>query len=551
MTNGPDTDKDAPEPVAPAQPSAEPPYDWRRGVALGTVSLIVGLTQGLGIFLVNNNLTGVQGELGATAAEASWLTTAYFATALSATVLLTKIRLQFGLRRFAEWAIVGYVLVVAVHLVAQDLSTAVAARAALGLAASPLTTLALLYMLEAVPKPYALVGVTLGFATLQFGAPLSRIVSESLLQTASWRGLLLLDVALALASLAGIVLVRLTPPPLQKVLNRGDLVSFFFYGAGLALLCVFFSQGRLNWWTDAAWLGWCLAGGIGSLGVYVLVELYREHPLLDLRWIFKIPLLRLLLTVLLFRIVLSEQPVGAITMMNTLGFNNDQMHGLFVWVTFGTAAGFALSLLALPTMSLRAPALTALVLIFIAALIDGNSTSLTRPSDLYISQTLLAVGTSMFLMSSLLVGFIPVIQDGLKNVVSFFAVFSATQMMGSLIGSAWLSTYLADHQRLHYVNVVQSLLLSDPQVATRIAQSASLYGAVVTDPGQRGALGVASLAAQATRESSVLAYNDLFHLVAILAALTFVWLSGVTVHLYLQKSRAEKALAASAIPVAA
>jgi MFS family permease len=536
-----------PTPQEPSmQPIADPPYDWRRGVALGSVSVVVGLTQSLGIFLVNNNLTGVQGELGATAAEAGWLTTAYFATALSATVLLTKMRLQFGLRRFAQWAIVAYLIVVAIHLVTQNLSTAIAARAALGLAASPLTTLALLYMLEAVPKPYALVGVTLGFATLQFGAPVSRIVSESLLEIASWRGLLLLDVAFALLSLAGIVAVRLTPPPLQRVLNRGDLVSFLFYGAGLALLCVFFSQGRVSWWTDTTWLGMCLAGAIASLGIYVLVELHREHPLLDLRWIFKIPLLRLLFTVLLFRIVLSEQPVGAVTMMNALGFNNDQMHALFLWVTFGTAAGFGLSLLALPTMSLRAPPLTALVLIFVAALMDANSTSLTRPSDLYLSQTLLAMGTSMFLMSSLLVGFVPVIQDGLKNVVSFFAVFSATQMMGSLIGSAWLSTYLAEHQRLHYANVIQSFLLSDPQVATRIAQGAATYSGVVTDPGQRAALGVAALAQQATRESFVLAYNDLFQLVAILAAVTFVWLSGVTVHLYLQNVRAAKAMASSA-----
>lgn len=513
-------------------------YDWRRGLALGLVSIIIGLTQSLGIFLVNNNLSSVQGELGATVAEAGWLTTAYFATALSATVLLTKMRLQYGLRRFAEWAIVAYLIVVAVHLVAQDLSTAIAVRAAMGLAASPLTTLALLYMLEAVPKPFALVGVTLGFATLQFGAPLSRIVSESLLQADSWRGLLMLDVALAFASLAGITAVKLTPPPLQKVLNRGDVVSFVLYGAALAMLCIFFSQGRVNWWTDTAWLGLCLAGGVACLGLYVAVELQRKNPLLDLRWIFRIPLLRLLFTMLLFRIVLSEQPVGAVTMMNSLGFNNDQMQVMFMWVTFGTAVGFGLSLFALPTMSLRAPALVALVLIFIAALMDSSSTSLTRPDDLYLSQTLLAAGTSMFLMSSLLVGFVPVIQDGLKNVVSFFAVFSATQMMGSLIGSAWFSTYLADQQRLHFANLVQSFLLQDPIVVARLQQGSATFGGVITDAVERNTQSLAILAQQASREAFVLAYNDLFHLIAILAAITFVWLSSVTFHLHRQRVKA-------------
>lgn len=535
------------ETVPPTVAAVVVPYDWHRGVALALVSTLIGLTQGLGIFLVNYNLTGLQGSLGATATEASWLTTAYFATALSATVLLTKMRMQFGLRRFAQWAIAAYLVVSAIHLLANDMTSAIAARAALGFAASPLTTLSILYMLEAVPKPFAAVGVTLGFATLQFGAPLSRIVSETLLDTGSWRGLQLFDVALACASLGAIALVPLTPPPLQKVLRTGDLLSFFLYATGLALLCVFFTQGRSSWWTDASWLGWCLAGGIASLGLYVLVELSRKQPLLDLRWIFRPSFLSLLFTVLLFRIVLSEQPIGAVTFLNSLGFNNDQMHVLFWWVTLGTAAGFAASLLALPTLSLRAPALVALILIFVAAVLDANSTSLTRPADLYLSQTLLAIGTAMFLMSSLLVGFLPVIQDGLKNVVSFFAVFSATQMMGSLIGSAWFSTFLADRQKLHYAHLVQSMVLSDPLVADRVARNAGAFAGVVNDPAQRAALGVATLAQQATRESFVLAYNDLFQLVAVLDAMTFVWLSIVTLRLMRRAARARRTAEAVAV----
>jgi hypothetical protein len=258
-------------------------------------------------------------------------------------------------------------------------------------------------------------------------------------------------------------------------------------------------------------------------------------------------MLRLTFAVLLFRIVLSEQPTGAITLMNTLGFNNDQMHPLFGWVALGTAVGFLLSLLALPTRSFRIPALTALVLIFAAALLDGDSSSLTRPNDLYFSQTLLAIGTAMFLSSSLLLGFIPVIMDGMKNIVSFLAVFSASQQLGSLIGSAWLSTFLADRQKLHYAQLLEPLILADPQAAARIAQGAAAYAGVVNDPVQRGALGVASLAQQATRESFVLAYNDLFQFVALLSAGTFVWLAYFAVRNHLRTTAAAKAVVDAAV----
>src|SRR5258708_7854983 len=47
----------SPPPASPAAADAQP-YDLRHGLACAGVSLLVGLTQGLGIFLVNNNLTG-------------------------------------------------------------------------------------------------------------------------------------------------------------------------------------------------------------------------------------------------------------------------------------------------------------------------------------------------------------------------------------------------------------------------------------------------------------------------------------------------------------
>ncbi len=500
------------------------PWDWRRGLALAAVSALIGLTQSLGVYLINNNLTGIQGALGATAAESTWLTSAYFATNLSATVLLTKMRIQFGLTRFAQWGIVAFLVASAVNLSAHTLPSAIAARAALGLAAMPLTALSFLYMVEAAPPERKALGIMLGIATQQFGSPLSRILSGSLLQIGSLQCLEVLNVALACACLAATIAVRLTPPPPIKVFNPGDVFAFLLYACGFALICIFFTQARLNWWTDTAWLGVCLASGLGSLGLYVLYDLQRQRPLLDLRWICSPSMIRLIVVILLFRLVLSEQPVGTVTFMNALGFNNDQMHVLFAWSCLGTAAGFGISVSALPSMSLRLPAFIALLLIGIAAALDANASSLTVPADLYVSQTLLAAGTAMFLMSSLLVGFIPVIMDGMKNVVSFLAVFSATQTLGNLMGSAWLSTFVVDHQKLHFARLVQPMVLANPQVAARILQGTRTYGGSIADPAMRGVHGVSALAQQAIRESFVLAYVDLFHLIALLAAITFVGL---------------------------
>ena len=526
----------APAPAAVAPPP--PPYVLRDGLAMAAVAVLLGITQGLGINLVNSNLTGVQGALGATATEASWLTTAYFATNISASVLLTKVRYQYGLRWFADVVIGMYLLLAVAHLFTQHLGSAVVVRAALGLAAAPISSLTVLYMIQAFPPAKIFTGVVLGFAALQIGAPLSRVISEDLLQIGQWQGLNMLDAALAILCMAAINVVRLRPMPTQQMFARGDGIVFALYASALALICVVLTQGRLHWWSDTPWLGVCLAAALLLFGLYVAAELQREKPLLDLRWLVSPFMLRFMGAVLLFRIVLSEQTVGAVGLMNTLGFTNDQMHLLFLCVTLGTIAGFLAALIALPSQKFGVLGDIALVLIIVSALMDGDATVLTRPHDLYVSQTLLATASAMFLASALLQGFSNVIAGGMKNFITFIAAFSGGQALAGLIGQAWLSTLLVDRQRLHYSQLVEHIQLSDPQVAQRLAQLGGAYASNIDDSAARATQGLTLLSQQVTQQSYVMAYNDLFHTVALVSTLGFFVFAGVKTHRWHRSRRA-------------
>ena len=502
-------------------------YDLRHGIACGMTGLLLGLAQGLGLYLVSSNLAAIQGSLGATAAEASWLTTAYFATALSSTLLLTKVRLHFGLRPFATLGLIAFVLVSALHLLTNTLSSAIAVRAALGLASAPLSALAVFYMIEAFPKRLAAVGLLLGFAALQVGLPLSRVISVGLLELGQWHGLFLLDVALAVLSFAAIHVVSITPTPQQHAFCPGDLLAFPLYAVGLALLSVVVSQGRLHWWTDAPWLGVCLAGAIMSIGLYVLVDLNRRRPLLDLRWLASPYMLRFMVAVILFRIVLSEQTIGVVGLMTVLGQSNEQMQTLFALATMGILAGFAMAIVVAARNGMQWLAPLAALLVVAVAWWDSDATALTRPSDLYMTQTLLAVAVAVFFAASVLLGYGPVIQDGSRNIISFLAAFSAAQYLGSLFGLAWISTLVAERQQLHYTALTQHLSTADPQVSTRLAQLAGSVAHVVTDPAARSAQGLSLLAQQVTRESFVLAYADVFQAIAAIGVGMFVWLAAL------------------------
>jgi hypothetical protein len=62
-------------------------------------------------------------------------------------------------------------------------------------------------------------------------------------------------------------------------------------------------------------------------------------------------------------------------------------------------------------------------------------------------------------------------------------------------------------------------------VAARVQSGGSAYGGLLADPSLRNLAGIRSLANAATREANVLAYNDVFMLIAVIAVLTMIWLS--------------------------
>jgi MFS family permease len=485
--------------------AADQAFDLRQGLASAAVSLVCGITQGLGWQLVNTNLAAIQGSLGATAAEATWLTTAYFSTAITSILLVSKFRVHYGLRALANAGAGAFLAIAVLHLFTSSLPSAIAVRAAHGIAAAPLAMMAIFYMVQAFPQRLMPAGVVLGLGTLQLGAPLSRIVSQDLLELGLWHGLYLLDVALALLTLAAINAVKLKPLPREDALSRGDFISFPLWAAGVALLCVVITQGPQHWWRDSAWLGVALAAAIACLGLFAAVELNRERPMLNLRWIASPYVLRLVATVIVFRLVISEQ-AAVIGLLGALGLTNDQLHGLQWLVLAGTVAGLFVAIALAIRVSPIAAGIAAAVLIAAGAWLDAGSSALTRAPEVFLSQTLIALGASMFFAASVLVGFGRIAKDGMKDAISFFAIFPAAQFIGTLLGTAWVATFIADRREHNLSALAEHLTLADPEVAMRVARQ-----------------GIGALAQEATREATLLAYNQLFHVIAAIAVGIIVW----------------------------
>lgn len=509
-------------PSLPGSPST-PLHPTHKRWLFALVGVLVAITGGLGNALVIANLQYLQGALGATTAEMAWLPAAYVMTNVCMNLLLVKFRQQFGLRAFTEVFLVLYALVTFGHLFVNDLNSAIAVRAAHGMVGAALSSLGLYYMIQAFPAKWRLKALVLGLGTAQLALPLARLFSEDLLQIAEWRGLYLFELGLALICLGCVFLLKLPPGDRFKTFEKLDFLTFAILATGVALLCAVLSLGRIDWWLEAPWIGIASACSLVLIMAGLAIEHNRANPLLMTRWLGSGTMIRLALAVILIRMVLSEQSTGAVGFMQMLNMSYQQMHTLYVVMLAGAIAGLVVSALTINPAHLLMPLIISLALMATGSVIDSFSSNLTRPQNLYISQFLLGFGGTFFLGPTMVLGTKNVLTNP-RNLVSFSVMFGICQNLGGLIGAALLGTFQIVREKYHSSMIVEHLTLLDPRVAARVQSGGSAYGGIIADPELRNLMGIRSLATAATREANVMAYNDVFMLIAIIAILTMIWI---------------------------
>ena len=506
-------------PIMPGSP-ANPDHPKARKAAYFLIGVYLALVGGLQNGLLLANLTILQGHLDLTPVDAGWVTVAYNLTNACMSILLFKMRQQFGIQRFVRATMLVLLLANFLQLFDGGYRLELVARGVSGIAASGLSTLGIFYLMQGVPAKARLGGLLIGVGLSQVALPLARAISPLLLADGAIANLFILQFALSLVAVGLVNILRLPPGVTIRAFGKLDLVSFPLLAVGVGLLCAFFVQGRIVWWTTP-WLGGTLAVAVLLIGAALLIEHNRSNPMLHTRWIGSRNLVKFALTGAFVRVLLSEQSFGATGLLTAVGMGNDQLVGYYAVLALATLFGAILAVARLDPTDLRRPTLVSLAIIVVAAFADTHSGLLTRPFNLYWSQAALAFAAVYFMGPMLLEGFLRALARGPAYVVSFLALFNLSQTLGGLAGIAGLSAFHTIRTKAHLMTLGSSLSTSDPAVAQAIANLAASQSGTMTDPALRSAVAGAQVVQEAAREAAILAFNDVFFVIGTVAALAF------------------------------
>tara|TARA_R110000868_G_scaffold375710_1_gene640352 strand:- start:2899 stop:4572 length:1674 start_codon:yes stop_codon:yes gene_type:complete len=502
---------------------ATPDHPGPRRIGYFLIGALLALTGGFINGLLTANLPQIQGALGLTSVEGGWLTAAYSMTNVCMALLLIKFRQQFGIQRFARIVLIGFLVLNVSQLFVHSYGLELVVRAASGIVASGLSTLALFYFMQSMSAAKRLGGLVLGVGVSQVAAPLARVISPALLVHGDVQNLFLFELGLTLLCLAGVSLLRLPPSERFKAFEPLDFLTFALFAPGMALLCGVLVQGRIQWWTTP-WLGYALAGSILLIGAALIVEHNRANPLLNTRWMGSAGVVRFALIAATMRVLLSEQSFGASGLLSVVGMGQEQLVSFYMVVTVATIAGLLIGLARLNPTRLLEPVMASCALIAIAAFLDTDASNLTRPAQLFLTQAMISFAAIYFIGPTMMAGILQALAKGPSHIVSFSAVFGISQQLGGIGGAALLGSFQIMRERFHSEVLVQQLLATDPQVMQRLQQLGGAYVRTLGDPMLRQAEGRVLLAQQVSREANILAFNDLFMLVGMLSTIAFLYL---------------------------
>jgi hypothetical protein len=504
-----------------------PPLAVARRVAHGAVGVIAGLGAGFGNAVVTTNLGAIGGSIGPTMAEAMWLPVTYVALNATANLFLVRGRLQFGVPAITHGLLALYGVAAFAGVLMPSAVTALGTRAVAGVASAAVLTLAIYHLTQALPAQARALALVLGVTLPQFGTPLARLMPVDLLAEPS--AVPLLEGTIALILLGASLALPLPPSIRAKGFEWRDLVTFALFAPGVWMICAAIGQGRSLWWWDTPWIMQTLSGGILLVILGLVTEHSRARPLILTRWLGQRDILRFVIVALLLRLALAEQSYGAVGFLTSAGLVNQQLRVLFAIVTVAMVLGLAVVVLVLTEARIPWMVATALLLIALAGWLDSGASSQTSAAQLYVSQALIGFSVTLAVGPALLFGFIRVLRGAPEALVSLVVVFSLSQNLGGLAGASLLGSYQIGQARFHAATLAETLDPGDPMVATRLGLEEQAIRATVTDPQRRHASAAAALNRSLRGEASVLAFNDTFRLISILALAVAAWIAVVAV----------------------
>lgn len=480
--------------------------DWL-AVAAGTIGSFMAL---LDISIVNAALPTIQGEIGASGTEGTWVATSYLVAEIVMIPLSPFLVRLLGLRNFLLAAAVSFTGFSIVCGLSTSLPMMIAGRVGQGFTGGALIPTAMTIIATRLPPSQQPIGTAAFGGTAILGPVLGPIIGGWLTDNYSWHYAFFLNVpvcaGLAILLLFGLGHERMR---LDQLLNA-DWLGIAGLAIGLGSLTVMLEEGQREMWFESAMIiKLALATALGFL-LIAIGQVRAPQPVLKLSLVFSrafgsVFVLSLVIGVVLYGVTFLIPQFLAVM----AGYSALQS-GEVVFIS-GVPALLLMPFLplAFKYLDVRLAVIIGMTAIGVSCVMDWSMTADTAGGDLTSSQLVRGFG-QIFAMMFLNQAAISAVSK--EDAGDASALFNAGRNLGGSIGLALMAT-LQDRQTfLHFNRLAET-------VSTNAVTTQEWFARAMASPGGE-ASAYRELAGQMLRQATVMAYNDLYFVLGVAIAVT-------------------------------
>ncbi|MHB8286084.1 MAG: MDR family MFS transporter [Caulobacteraceae bacterium] len=421
-------------------------------VAAGTIGSLMAT---LDTSIVNASLPTIQGEIGASSSEGTWISTAYLVAEIVMIPLAGWFQNIFGLRNFLLIATTLFTLFSMWCGVSHDLIQMIIGRVGQGFTGGAMIPTALTIVSTRLPPKQQPVGIALFGMTAVLGPVLGPITGGWLTENLSWHYSFFLNLPIGL----GLIALLIIALPAKKIawgeFRQADILGILGLILGLGGLTIVLEEGQRERWFESDMIRELSLVSLFGIALLLVGQFVAKKPVIRLKILLDrsfggVFLMSLMVGAALYGILyIIPQYLAAVP-----GYNAEQSGDVTAISGVPTIMLLAVFPILVRAIDIRIAIAFGLFLYGMSCFMDAGLTPLTAGPQFFLSQVVRGVAQFFSLLF--------LNQAATSSVAREYAedasgLFNAARNLGGSFGLAAVSTIQDQRMTFHVARISESI----------------------------------------------------------------------------------------------
>jgi DHA2 family multidrug resistance protein len=501
-------------PAPPLTPGAATPQrasaaDWI-AVAAGALGALMAT---LDISITNSALPQIQGSIGATGTEGTWISTGYLMSEIVMIPLAAWLTRVFGLRNFLLGTAVLFALFSVMCGLSHSLPQMVAGRIGQGFTGGAMIPTAQTIIRTRLPRAQMPLGMTMFGLIVLLGPLLGPVLGGWLAENISWTWCFLVNLPVCMALVALLLGGLPAENPRWGQFVKADWLGIAGLSIGLSSLTVVLEEGQRERWFDSSTIVMLSAVTVVGFVLMGISQFTQSKPIIRLSLLRNARYASVILIVFAVGAGLYGVSYLVPQFLSLIAGYNAQQSGAVMLVS-GLPAFLMMPILPrlLTKVDFRILVIAGLLLFTGSCLLDIGLTAQSVGHDFYGSQLLRGVGQMLAMMPLNQASMAAVSREESGDAAG---LYNMARNLGGSVGLAIIGIVIDRRNTFHTDVIRESLTANSVLGQDRMAANAAGWLAQTGDMAYARMRALAQLADQIQQQAAVMTYSETFYLLAL------------------------------------